>query len=131
MYVPNRSAPQALGTQLKIYNRIHSSPAARTPQLMKGRQAVRHPDGPRDQSIDISHLSVKSMAAKRRAYARWTIPGGKITTAAGQKLSFDLGRDSHAGYANLEWKYDGNVSTIVILSFPSHAANDDFVGQCS
>lgn len=74
-------------------------------------EAQQHPDGPLDRRIDVSYLPDSVKLLRQKLYDRWKASGGSITTAAGQVLQFDLGREEeNVKLSELHWKVDGQVS---------------------
>lgn len=68
------------------------------------------PDGPFDVRVEMEDADV--IARKRQLYEKYTKPCGRIRTADGNKLLFDL-REKEGD--EVKWKCDGNVSLLYAL----------------
>ncbi|UZJ57488.1 hypothetical protein CBS101457_006808 [Exobasidium rhododendri] len=68
-------------------------------------------DGPVDVRIDLSHLTEKNVASRRRQYEVWVNPSGTITSVAGTTYKFGFSNRSTGRFEKLSrWFKNGLVS---------------------
>lgn len=74
--------------------------------------STEYPDGPVDVITDVAHLSDAEKTSRLNTYIRWYQRGGRITTAAGKTLLFNLQSDGNVKASRLRWKVDGQVRSL-------------------
>lgn len=63
-------------------------------------------DGPLDSTCNITHLTEDQRDIRKALYKKYLVVDGKLKTASGQEISFDLLSKAKI----LDWRYNGNVS---------------------